>query len=66
MVTVHIPWNSKSEIMPLWNEVTASIVEHFGLPGDKYTTELTEDSMNFIFHNEHDGLLCKILVSDYI
>ena len=52
--------------MTQWNEITASIVEHFGLPGDKYTTEVTEDYMDFNFHNDHDGLLCKILVSDYL
>lgn len=66
MVTVHLPWSSKANKMTQWNEITASIVEHFGLPGDKYTTEVTEDYMDFNFHNDHDGLLCKILVSDYL
>lgn len=65
MVTVHIPWSSRTGSIPIWNEITASIVEHFGLPGGKYTTELNENYMNFNFHNDHDGLLCKILVSDY-
>lgn len=65
MVTVHIPWSPKAGSIPIWNEITASIVEHFGLPGGKYTTELNENYMNFNFHNDHDGLLCKILVSDY-
>lgn len=66
MVSVHIPWNEKNDSVPLWNEITASIVEHFGLPGDKYTTELTEDYMNFNFNDDRDGLMCKILVSDWI
>lgn len=63
---VHIPWSPKINILLTWNEATASIIEHFGLPGDKYTTELTEDYMNFTFHNENDGLMCKLLVSEYI
>lgn len=66
MVIVHIPWSSKADSMPQWNIITSNIIEHFGLPGDKYTTELTEDYMNFNFHDEKDGLLCKILVSEYI
>ncbi len=66
MVTVHIPWSPKANTMPMWNEITASIVEHFGLPGDKYTTELNENYMDFRFNNDHEGLLCKILVSDYL
>ena len=66
MVTVHIPWSPKTGNIPNWNEITASIVEHFGLPGDRYTTELDTDYMNFNFQNDHDGLLCKILVSDYL
>lgn len=66
MVTVHIPWNEKLNSMPKWNQICASIVEKFGLPGDRYTTELTEDYMNFNFRDDRDGLLCKILVSEYV
>jgi len=66
MMTVHIPWSSKAGNIIVWNKITASIVEHFGLPGYKYTTELNENYMDFHFHNDQEGLLCKILVSDYI
>jgi hypothetical protein len=63
MKKIHISWESTN--LP-WNEVAASIIEHFGLPGDKYQTEITEDHMNFNFYHEHDALMCKILVSDCI
>jgi hypothetical protein len=66
MVTVHVPWNPKLNSTILWNQVTASILEHFGLPGDKYTTEITEDHMNFVFKDEREALMCQLLVSDYI
>ncbi len=66
VITVHVPWNPKANTTPLWNEITASIVERFGLPGYKYTTELTSDYMNFNFHDDKEGLLCQLLVSDYI
>jgi hypothetical protein len=66
MVNVHVPWNPKLNTTLLWNQVTASILEHFGLPGDKYTTEITEDYMNFLFKDDREGLMCQLLVSDYV
>ena len=66
MITVQIPWSPKANTTALWNEITASVVDHFGLPGNRFTTEVTEDYMNFNFINDQDGLMCKILVSDYI
>ena len=53
MVTVHVPWSPKAGSIPIWDEITISIVERFGLPGDRYTTELTDNYMNFIFDDEH-------------
>ena len=66
MVTVHVPWSSKAGSIPVWDEITISIIERFGLPGDKYTTELTDGYMNFLFKDEREGLVCQLLVSDYI
>jgi hypothetical protein len=66
MVTVHVPWSPKAGSIPVWDEITISIIERFGLPGDKYTTEITEDYMNFLFKDEREGLMCQLLVSDYI
>jgi hypothetical protein len=66
MMTVHVPWSSRINTLPQWDKVCAEIVERFGLPGGKYTTELTENYMNFNFHNDKEGLLCQLLVSDYI
>jgi hypothetical protein len=61
---VTVPWKSQNN--QWWNETCATIVEHFGLPGGKYTTEVSVDEMNFIFHNDQDALMCKILVSDLL
>ncbi len=66
MVTVHVPWSSKAGSIPVWDQITISIIERFGLPGDKYTTELTDSYMNFLFKDEREGLVCQLLVSDYI
>ena len=66
MITVHVPWSSKAGSIPIWDEITISIIERFWLPGDKYTTELTDSYMNFLFKDEREGLMCQLLVSDYI
>lgn len=62
MNTVLVPWDNQKGHW--WNETCAMVLEHFGLPGDKYTSHPTENSMSFKFNNEHDALLCKILLSD--
>jgi len=65
MVTVLVPWEDKQTGV-WWNETCAMVLEHFGLPGDKYTSHPTENAMSFIFHDAKDALLCKILLSDRI
>lgn len=65
MNTVIVPWDEKQTGF-WWNETCAIVLDHFGLPGDKYTSHPTENSMLFEFSSEHDALLCKILLSDRI
>jgi len=62
MNKVTVPWESQNNAW--WNETCAVICEHFGLPGGKYVTEVNTECMNFIFYNDKDALMCKMLVSD--
>jgi hypothetical protein len=59
---VTVPWESQSNYW--WNETCATIVEHFGLPGNKYVTNVNIECMDFIFYNDKDALMCRLLVSD--
>ena len=59
-----VPWENQSNTW--WNETCAQIMEHFGLPGDRYTTEVSEHEMKFFFKNKHDALLCRIMISENI
>jgi hypothetical protein len=63
MHEIFIPWDDRNGTL-WWNETCAKVIEHFGLPGGKYTSHPTEDSMSFIFYNDKDALLCRILLSD--
>ena len=64
MVKIVVPWKNQSNTW--WNETCAQIMEQFGLPGDRYTTEISPDEMIFNFNNSDDALMCKILISDHI
>jgi hypothetical protein len=46
--------------MELWNMRMANIVELFGLPGDRYITEITQDYMTFWFRDPNDALLFRL------
>lgn len=61
---VDVPWNHQHNIW--WSEICAQIIEHFGLPGDRYTSHPTEDNMSFIFKNNKDALMCRLLISENI
>lgn len=64
MTEISVPWKSQSDIW--WNETCAKIIEHFGLPGGKYTTEVSVNEMKFFFKNEKEALLCRIMISEEI
>jgi hypothetical protein len=62
MNVINLTWNSQEN--KWWNESCAMVVEHFGLPGDRYTTEISADYMKFFFKTEQDVLMCNLLLSD--
>lgn len=64
MVRITIPWKNQSATW--WNESCAQVIDHFGLPGGKYNTEVGADAMHFDFKDDRDALLCKIMISDQI
>jgi hypothetical protein len=64
MTVITIPWENQKETW--WNETCASVLEHFGLPGDRYSTEVGTECMKFFFKTEQDALMCQLLISDRI
>ena len=63
-MVVTVPWGGQSNTW--WNETCTKIVEHFGLPGGKYVTNVDENKMDFIFYDDRDALLCQIMISDLV
>lgn len=62
MVKISVPWENQSNIW--WSETCANIIDHFGLPGNKYTTEVSAEEMLFFFKDEKDALMCMLLISE--
>jgi hypothetical protein len=50
---VRIHWKSYNQN---WNEICAIAVDYFGLPGDKFTTSVCKDYMDFRFTDEIDAI----------
>jgi hypothetical protein len=60
--TVKVLWDNQNGFW--WNETCATVLEVFGLPGNRYVSKPEEDVMSFIFTNKKDADLCKILLSE--
>ena len=62
---VVIPWQH-GQTGFWWNETFSKVIDHFGLPGTKFTYNPEADKMTFYFIDEKDAFMCKILLSDRI
>ena len=69
MVDKDFPWRSRivwtSDSKFHWNEICAQVLEDFGMPGDRYVTEVGLLEMAFIFKDPQGLLLCKLKWSEY-
>lgn len=57
-MTLH--WTDSYNEMLRWNDLLADIVQVFGLPGDRYITDVSVDDMTFWFRDHRDALLFKL------
>ena len=53
-------WLYHDNEMQRWNHLLADIVHQFGLPGDRYVTEITTEDMTFWFRDHRDALLFRL------
>jgi hypothetical protein len=61
---IKIEWEIGDGYGQPWNELCAVIIEKFGLPGNKYTTEVTNHWMIFHFKEQEDQLMAKLTLGD--
>lgn len=64
MNEILVPWENQSNVW--WNEICAKVIERFGLPGDRYHSHPSEHHMRFVFKNEKDAFMCRIMISEVL
>jgi len=55
-----IPWRDQANPMFYWDTLCADAVDLFGLPGDRYITDISEQSMTWSFNTSHDAVLFRL------
>jgi hypothetical protein len=55
--TVRLSWQPGRDDSDTWNEICASAIEEFGLPGIRFTWHPTEEYMDFVFADERDAIV---------
>jgi hypothetical protein len=58
---VRVPWETNQKHYR-WNEICATAIEKFGLPGDKFETHATEEYMDFYFKDECDAIIFQLIL----
>ena len=61
-----IPWVKRDNPLFYWDTVCANAVDLFGLPGDRYITDISEHSMTWSFRSDHDAVLFRLKFSEAI
>lgn len=59
---VTINWDNQDGVW--WNETCISVIEVFGLPGERFTFHPHHDYMEFCFTKKKDADLCRVLLSE--
>lgn len=57
--TVCLTWELRDDDTN-WNDACAWAMEQFGLPGDKFQTQVTSDWLKFKFYNPHDATIMAL------
>jgi len=59
---ITIEWNNQHNSW--WNETCASVLEVFGLPGQRFHYKPFQSHMTFTFKTRKDADLCRLLLSE--
>ena len=63
---VSINWGPNMATLSKWDDVTVWGIEQFGLPGDRYVTDMSADYMTWFFRDPKDALLFRLRFSEVI
>ena len=61
---VTIRWGRGADTMEYWDQLSITSIEMFGLPGDRYITDISADDMTWFFRNEQEAFIFKLKFSE--
>jgi hypothetical protein len=61
-----IPWSDWAHNRYYWNDLTADAMELFGLPGDRYITDISENHMTYSFKSDKDAVIFRLKFGEFI
>ena len=59
-----IRWGRGADTMDYWDQLSISSIELFGLPGDRYITDITAEHMTWFFRDKQEALIFKLKFSE--
>lgn len=61
---VTVRWGQGADTMPYWNEICAASIDMFGLPGDRFVTDISAEEMTWTFRDHRDAFIFKLRFSE--
>ena len=61
---VTVRWGQGADTMHYWDQLSISSIELFGLPGDRFITDISADNMTWFFKSDQDALIFKLKFSE--
>ena len=63
---VNMSWRLDWGSLANWNETCARAIELFGLPGDRYITDVTDGHLTWRFREPQDALLFRLKFAKHL
>lgn len=57
---VTIQWGPGAENETQWNNISIWVIESFGLPGDRYITDINTTDMTWFFREDKDAMFMRL------
>jgi hypothetical protein len=57
---VTILWGAGAKNETQWNDISIWAIETFGLPGDRYITDISTQHMTWLFRTDQDAVFMKL------